>query len=1139
MQSVNFEFLRAQWPELADLGGFAESYALTDPASSCIKSRLLAEHLAKLLCHELHLPITDDNFLSMLKELEHTGSIPKAILDKFHQVRIAGNSAAHSLKNGSANTLAMVEATFDLARWWWVGTVDDTSALPDVFRKPSMASQPPQADDGKAQLEALEAKARALAEENAKLRQKEATLSAELRKQEQAKAQAAFRTSANRATDALKFDEAETRKRLIDTMLLAAGWDVDNPDQVQFEVELSGQATTTGIGFADYVLYDEDGTALAVVEAKRTAKDPAIGRKQAQGYADELERRNPGHFRPLIILCNGYETIYVDDKGGPSDLPVRGYADRHIYGMPSRESLSYRVKYQRQQMKDPAGIAHRPDIADRPYQVEAIKAVAECFGEHRRRKALIVQATGTGKTRVAIAIADVLIRAGFVKRILFLCDRTELRKQARNSFVRFLPDHNVSLLSATKDTAAQIVLATYQGMMQRFQDYDVAWFDLVIADESHRSIYNKYRDLFLYFDALQLGLTATPRHRVTHNTYAMFDCRDGDPTYYYEFERAVREKHLVDFTAVSVTTRFLREGIHTDKLSEDERQQLEEQGIDVENFDVDASRLDKQAYNKDTNRKILQYLMENGLRDNTENGPGKSIVFARNHNHAALLGDLFQEMYPEYGPDYCAVIDNYNPRADQLIDDFKTPGHNPVIAVSVDMLDTGIDVPEVLNLVFAKPVKSYVKFWQMIGRGTRLCPGLLPDGEDKQRFYVFDHWGNCEFFEDGRSEEEPAVAPSLMEKLFERRLALAETSLQRREGACFEQTVPLIRGMIVALPDDSLPVRGKYQHKLFALADNNLEQFEPSTVAQLRQHLLPLMRFVNIRGERNAYSFDLLMTDLQLNLLCGNTAEVENLRARLENTLAGLRANIDAVRNKFPHLKEIESKAFWEKPLAELLSALETKRSELRGIMQYTLIAPPPPPPPPAYVFDLPDGAIRTTLRQRPMPYGDEMAQYRKRVREALEPHFTTDPVLIKIRRGEGLAAGDFEHLTKLALLHQPTSVDLTELQEFYPVTQQLNEELLAIVGMDAETVKAHFAVFYQKYPGLTAQQVAFLNMLQSHIQLYGPIRMERLYEAPFSSISTTGPEGVFTSDRQIDDLGHILVSFTQPQSSLHSNGSI
>lgn len=1122
MRSINFEFLRDTYPELADLGAFAEMYAHSDPASSKVKSRILAENIAKLLCNKFRITLYDDNFLTMLRELANRNILPKVILDFFHHVRIQGNEAAHSSQNNEGQAIQTLKSVFDLTRWW-IKFQNPVTAIPSCFQDIPRSSQPTKRQNEE-QDEQLAQLAKRLLAENIELRKNLSDLTSQKAEQ--------FAGQAAQAADALKFDEATTRKRLIDSMLVSAGWDIADSDEVWQEQILKLPNTPSANGRADYVLYDDDGTALAVIEAKRTSVSPSVGRAEAKRYADTLQAKDPDHVRPLIILSNGYESLLVDDKGGPKSLPVSGYADRKIFGIPAKDSLRYRVRYQRNTMLDPATIAHRADIAGgyrREYQLEAIKAVAERFGEQRRRKALIVQATGTGKTRVAVAIAELLNRANFVKRVLFLCDRNELRRQAKNAFSQFLPDWNVEILGSPDEKNAQVLLATYPGMMGRFRDFDIAWFDLVIADESHRSIYNKYRDLFLYFDALQLGLTATPVNMIARNTFKMFGCDKDKPTYLYEYERAIAEGTLVDFVPIDVTTRFMRDGIHYDQLSDEEKCQLEEDGLD--DLDVDATELDGQTFNKDTNRKILRNLMENGLRDKTGNGPGKSIIFARNHNHAMLLQELFQEMYPQFGSDYCVVIDNYIVDNEQLLDNFKELGKNPVIAISVDMLDTGIDVPEILNLVFAKPVKSYVKFWQMIGRGTRLCGNLHGSGQDKKCFYLFDHWGNCEYFDMGKGKKEAEPSASLVERLFDSRLALAQTALEKRLQQGFDVALPLVRNMINSLPDTSLPVREKYRQKLHALTGNVLEQFDPATVTMLRRELMPLMRYVSIKGhgEKAALDFDLLIADLQTNLL-QQSSHVEGLRNRLDNSLSCLPGSIMAVRAKFTEIKELQDKSFWQKPLEELVPALEEKRVSLRGLMQYLPSNQYDPQPP--LVIDVSDGDVHYEVRKPLRPSAEEMRAYKDELRQVLESHFETDATLKKLRRGEAFTDADFEKLASLVLT-QDAGVSLDLLKEFYPATHELEKELRSLIGMNAETVRERFAIFFQKYPALSSRQTQFLNLLQKQIQKCGPIRMEHLYQAPFTNMSSAGPDGIFTDDQQISDLSFVLHSLIQQRSSI------
>ncbi len=1115
MKSTNFEFLRSEWNELADLGAFAEHYISTDPQSSLVKSRLLAERIAMLTCKSLKLQISKDGLLSMLKELEYHGFVEKSVLNYFHLVRKAGNTGAH-VTEITSNTLDIVKASFNIARWWYIVNKNTKDGLPADFIEITANHSLSKKDDEK-QLKKLELLNAKLIKENEELRRKKVLLTNEESE--------SFKIRSIASAESLNFSEEETRKYLIDTSLICAGWNVNDSDHVALEVKLLEQGTYSGKGYADYVLYDDDGTALAVVEAKRANISPEKGRAQAQDYASALQKLNKNNERPLIILTNGYESILLDDQGGPVNLNVKGYPDRIIFGIPSKESLQYRVKFQQKEMQDPASLILRPDIAGRPYQLEAIKAVAERFGEERRRKALVVQATGTGKTRVAIAITELLMRANFAKRVLFLCDRKELRRQARNAFISFMPDRRVEVLKKTKEADVEITIATYPAMMKRFQNYDIAHFDLIIADESHRSIYNKFRDLFIYFDAYQLGLTATPRNAISHDTYGMFDCKEGDPTYYYEYEKAVKEKHLVDFKPISVTTKFLREGIDSGNLTAEEIKQLERDGFDVEDIITDGEDINSKTYIKGTNQEILRNLMENGLQDASQNGPGKSIIFARNIKHASLLQEWFREMYPEYGPDYCALIHSDEARSEALLDKFKTPFANPMIAISVDMLDTGIDVPEVLNLVFAKPVKSWVKFWQMIGRGTRLCENLILDEEgnlaNKKEFYIFDHYGNFEYFENATSYEESNYCPSILEKIFEARIALSESSLAHHNKESFDRTIALVKAMINALPVKSLPVQEKLRLRNQVLLDNVLEQFAPETVRVMRHELMPLMRFVPIEN-RKAYNFDLLMTEIQLEVL-NKTSRLEDLLDKLTNSLNSLQNNISAVQAQFENIEELLSDDFWEAEQKLLLANIEEKRIKLRGIMQYSIDTIRTPFS--SKVVNLDDKDVVVKHLNPVRPNSDQMNEYKLRVRAVLEPFFQSNPILLKLRKGAKLEEKDFETLLSLILTQNP-DVNLKHLKEFYPNFEDLEKEMRTIVGLDGKTVKARFAEFYSTYHNLTSKQMAFMNALQQHIENYGAIQMQTLYKSPFTNFHPNGPDGIFNNEKQLQDFFKVIRTF-------------
>ncbi|MBO4734325.1 MAG: DEAD/DEAH box helicase family protein, partial [Clostridia bacterium] len=539
----------------------------------------------------------------------------------------------------------------------------------------------------------------------------------------------------------LDLSEYKTRKIYIDFMLEDAGW-TEGKDWLN-EVELPGMPNNSEVGYADYVLYGDDGRALAVLEAKRTCVDVAKGRQQAKLYADILEKKYGR--RPVIFLSNGFETRIQDNL----------YPERKVASVYSKRDLEKLFNLQTMRT-NLSHIMVNKNIAGRYYQEAAIKSVCDAFGNKNRRKALLVMATGSGKTRTVIELCNVPLQHGWVKNILFLADRNSLVTQAKRSFVNLLPDLSVTNLCEEKDNyTAHCVFSTYQTMMnvidtakdEKGKLFTVGHFDLMICDEAHRSIYNKYRDIFNYFDAPLVGLTATPKDEIDKNTYEVFELENGVPTYGYELAQAVKDGFLVDFMSVETRLKFIEQGILYDELSEADKEAyentFEEESGEVPEK-IASSALNEWVFNEDTIREVLRILMENGLKIDYGQKLGKTIIFAKNHNHAEKIFEVFNKEYPHL-PGFAKVIDNYMTYAQSAIDEFSDPKKLPQIAISVDMLDTGIDVPEVLNLVFFKKVMSKAKFWQMIGRGTRLCPTLL-DGNDKQKFYIFDFCGNFEFF---------------------------------------------------------------------------------------------------------------------------------------------------------------------------------------------------------------------------------------------------------------------------------------------------------------------------------------------------------------------------------------------------------
>jgi len=1105
VKSINFEILRKERSIIADLGGYAEHYAYSDPSSALVKLRSLAEQLTKAIYWELRLQKPEDTeFAKRLTAPAFRQAVPEVICSKLHAIRKEGNKAAHGGFVENKHAFWILQEAYEVASWFAVSCLKYQLSDIKPYQKPI---------EVKEETYRLEAEKTALEE---KLKAAVAELEKKTADYEALEVKAETKEQGQKTADALHYSETETRKRLIDVALAEAGWDVTKSDQVTLEEEVTHQPTKTGIGYIDYVLWNDNGKPLAVVEAKKTAQSEERGRKQAELYAHGLEKKYG--VRPVIFYTNGYNIWIWDD--------AQGYPPRQLFGFYSKSSLQNLVTFQRRHKQELNTLSPKAEIAGRIYQQETIKRVCEDF-TNKHRKALIVQATGTGKTRVAIALSELLVRAKWAKRVLFLCDRRELVKQAKNAFNDYMNDPlTVVSRKTVEDNKSRIFVATYPAMQSIFQAFDVGFFDLIIADESHRSIYNRYRDLFKYFDCHQVGLTATPVEFISRNTYGLFGRPNQDPTAFYPLEQAIEDKWLVPYEVYSHTTKFLREGIKYEDLTAEQREQLEDEGEDAALLNHDAKAIDKQIFNKGTNRLIIRNLMENGIRDVSGQLPGKSIIFARNHEHAILLQHLFDEMYPQYGGKFCQVIDNYDPRAEQLIDDFKGQGTNPdlTIAISVDMLDTGIDVPEIVNLVFAKPIKSKVKFWQMIGRGTRLCENLFGPDQHKTIFRIFDHWNNFEYFEQNKPEAEPSKPTSLMQSVFLARLELATAALNAPELETFNATVKLLEKDVRALPDDSISVKEKWQEVQSVQQDGVIEHFSPATRQLLETEIATLMQWINIRGHSEAYSFDLLMTRLQVAFI-QKTNAFDDLRGDVINAVNRLRMNLNPVKEKAATIKKVKDPAFWD---TVDLSALENIRIELRSIMQYTeggggeLI--------PAKVVDIDEdeSEVQSFLRSSGVVSIDQAA-YRERVEAALRELFDKDPTLQKIRKGEPVSENDLERLVSLVLTEHP-DVDLHVLGEFYPdLAEHLDVIIRSIIGMDEEAVRARFETFVQKQPSLSANQTKFLDLLQNLIAKNGAIELEQLVDAPFTSLNADGIFGLFPNEGQREDLLSIVRTFKKP----------
>lgn len=1119
MKSRNFEFLRPKRTVLADLAGFAEQYAHTDPASSLIKQRSFVELVVGLIYERFHLqPPYSDNLNDLLNEHSFRQAVPDVVQYKLHVVRKGGNHAAHPRRPITSQlSLPCLADLFDIAHWFHIIDGGDPNAVSKYVAPPPQVESSAKTKDALEKLRLAEAKYEATL---AQLQNEtEARLAAERAATEHATELASIKEEGQKVATLLEFNEAATRHRLIDQALIAAGWNVGlngaNTEEVRQEVRFTTMPTPSGEGFADYVLYGDDGKPLAVIEAKRTAKDAKVGGEQARMYATCLETATGT--RPVVFFTNGVDIFLWDD--------AQGYPYRKVFGFYSKDSLEY-LTHQRTNKKPLSTVDPNLSIANRMYQLEAVKRVGERF-QNNFRKALLVQATGTGKTRVAISLCDVLMRAGWVKRILFLCDRRELRKQADRVFKEFMPGEPRVIVdsSTSNDRDKRIYLATYPAMMKCFEDFDVGFFDLIIADESHRSIYKKFSTLFKYFDALEVGLTATPVRFIERNTYDLFGCEDQDPTSAFDFDEAINSTppYLVPFRVRAFSSQIRKDGLRYADLDDSQREQLEDQDDNAQEVDYSAEDLDRHFFNKDTTRHIWRSLMEEGIREVTGSHVGKTIVFARNHVHAVHLAEVFSEMYPQYGSTFCRVIDNQEPKAEQLIDDLKNPDNELTIAISVDMLDTGIDVPEVVNLVFAKPVKSYVKFWQMIGRGTRLRKDLFGPGKDKSEFLIFDHGRNFWYFDEKYKETQPSKQKSLLHALFEARVDLAQAALDKMDQPAFEQVAALIIGDVRAARDtNAIDARDKWR-ELEMLADGDrVNQFAAATKADLLSIAAPLQHLRSIRGDEDAYRFDLLMTRLELELVKGGPTapKVQDLRARVQDAVELLAKNQNPVKAKADEIKLVRSKEFWTNPQLHQLEAL---RGELRGIMKYqqlpasVRVAP--------QVFDITDTefAAETYI---PRLEGLDLVEYKRRVETVLREHFAENATLQRIRAGKSVLDADLEDLAKLVLAVDDKA-NVKFLAGHDPETRRsLQAVFRGLVGLDAAAVESAFSAFVHKHPRLSAQQLRFLQVLQNYIAQNGGIEIERLYEPPFTTIHAESVDGVFEVADQVEDLLAVLATF-------------
>lgn len=883
--------------------------------------------------------------------------------------------------------------------------------------------------------------------------------------------------------------EAETRRRYIDVELKLSGWTFGK--DVGIEVEIPGMPNDSGVGFADYVLYGDNGKPLAVVEAKRTSVDEKKGEQQAKLYADCLEKQYGQ--RPIIFLSNGFNYWIWDDCG-----------QRRAFGFYKKSELQLIID-RRTSKKNLNNIKISDDISNRYYQKEAITAVAEAF-EKNQRKSLLVCATGTGKTRTAISIVDVLSRHNWVKNVLFLADRKALVKQAKNNFSKLLPNLSLCNLLDRNDNPeeSRMIFSTYPTMMNAIDDtkgkdgdrlFTPGHFDLIIIDESHRSIYKKYKSIFDYFDAYLIGLTATPRDEIDKNTYSIFDLENRVPTYAYEYEKAVEDGYLVDYRTIEVKSKVMEAGIKYDDLTQEEKEEYEMLFDDDESIgdEISSTAVNEWLFNADTIDLVLNKLMTEGLRIEGGEKLGKTIIFAKSSRHAKAIVERFNKLYPEYGGNFAKVVEHKTPYVDTIIDDFSDKDKMPQIAVSVDMLDTGIDIPEILNLVFFKKVRSKTKFWQMIGRGTRLCPDLLGVGQDKEEFLIFDFCNNFEFFRVNPKGFEGNNVETLTERLFNIKIALVKElqDIKYQEDEEYvnyrNDLVDELVEAVEALNEDGylvrmhLPYVHKYKNREVWQSIGELAQND------IKQHIAPIVNSIN--DDELAKRFDLVMYTIQL-------AKLQNLGAKrgIKNVMQTAErlsklGTIPEVKEKKAVIERVMTSEFWEE--ANIFD-MDKVREDLRELLKYLEKVNQK-----IYYTNFNDMIISEESNSS-MYNVNDLESYRKKVEFYLKEH-QNDLAIYKLRNNKSLTEEDIKTLENVLFNELGSKSDYEKEYKETPVTVLVRK----ILGMDREAANEAFSEFLNNQ-NLNSKQIHFVKLIVDYIVKNGFIEDNRvLMEDPFRSVGS------------------------------------
>lgn len=1102
----NFGFLKDEWLSLYESASKAEENVFADPRTACFYSRFALENAVKWLYQNdsyLKLPY-DTKLASLIHEQTFKENLEPKLFQKLKTIQKIGNIAAHSPKQiNEHDSLQVVKELFHFLYWLYRYYSSSTPNRTITFNIDFIPKPQVQQDNYDKISKLLEEKEQALLEKEKLLKEAEERLV----QIQTVKAQN------KRLPDNYDYSEAETRDYFIDVLLKEAGWDLKAPNVLEYKIE--GMPNNQNIGFVDYVLWGDNGLPLAVVEAKRASKDPKIGQQQAKLYADCLEVKF--NQRPIIFYSNGYENYMWDDLN---------YPPRQVQGFYKKDELQLLIN-RRSTQKSLKSVQINSDISGRPYQHEAIKKVCEEF-DNRKRKALVVMATGTGKTRTAISLVDVLMKNNWVKRVLFLADRTALLNQAKNAFKQHLPYSSpIDITEDKEGTASRVVLSTYQTMMNMIDSvkseskvFGVGHFDLIIIDEAHRSVYKKYKAIFDYFDSLTVGLTATPRNEVDKNTYELFELESGVPTYYYELDQAVEQGYLVPPKSYSVPLKFQREGIKYDELSKDEQEEYEVQFYDDETGllpkYINASALNKWLFNKDTVDKVLMHTMLNGLKVEGGDKLGKTIIFAANHEHAEFIKDRFDANYPHLAGHFARVIDNYATYAQSLINDFSVKTKEPTIAISVDMLDTGIDVPEVVNLVFFKVVCSKTKFHQMIGRGTRLCPDLFGPEQDKKHFYIFDFCMNFEFFKENPEGIEGKNQHSLSQRIFLKRLTLAQQLKDEDEQLKLlsNQLKDILHDEVQSMNVDNFIVR---QNRREVEKYSDRKAWDSLTPEDSLELINKISHLPTEKPEEDelAKRFDLMVLNMQLSVLDkykgfdGYKKKLQKIASQLEE-----KKTIPIIKNHLEVILELQTDIYWESITIPMLEEIRINLRDLIKFIDKTERK--------TVYTEFEDEIGNPIIIENPKYESKEdMAQYRKKVEHFLQEH--KDHITIqKLRFNKPLTSTDIEELERM-LFESGEVGSKDKFIKAYGEDIKLGQLIRKIVGLDRQAAEEVFAS-YLNDKSFNSNQIRFVSKIIDYLTQNGTMDLGLLYKPPFTDFHQSGIDGVFQEDR-IDQIFNLITT--------------